>query len=164
MLLSELKWSGDVKTKKHPPEDLFATGSAAEIASWLKSSHGSKKSAMSALNFYINRAGKNLSASRKGTLEAAKKKLEESMEDDLSTEQLMELKWSGDVKTKKHPPEGLFADGSASAIVKWLTSSHSDKKGAVSALNFYINRAGKNLSADRKAVLKNALETLEAMK
>lgn len=157
MLLSELKWSGDVKAKKHPPEGLFADGSASDIALWLKSSHGDKKSAMSALNFYINRAGKNLSASRKATLDAVKKKLEESIE-------LTELKWSGDVKTKKHPPEGLFADGSASAIVKWLTSSHADKKGAVSALNFYINRAGKNLSADRKAVLKSALEKLEATK
>lgn len=77
---------------------------------------------------------------------------------------LQELKWSGDVKTKKHPPAGLFAEGSAGAIVKWLKSSHADKAGAVSALNFYINRAGKNLSTERKAVLKSALETLEAAK
>jgi hypothetical protein len=77
---------------------------------------------------------------------------------------LQELKWSGDVKTKKHPPEGLFAEGSAGAIVKWLKSAHADKKGAVSALNFYINRAGKNLPAERKAVLDSALKTLEGSK
>jgi hypothetical protein len=75
---------------------------------------------------------------------------------------LCELKWSGDVKAKKHPPEGLFAEGSASAIVKWLKSAHTDKAGAMSALNFYINRAGKNLSTERKAVLADAKKILEA--
>lgn len=71
MLLTEL-WSGNVKTKKHPPDGLFATGTAKEIADWLKSAHGDKKGAMDALNFYINRAGKNLSDSRKGVLSHAK--------------------------------------------------------------------------------------------
>ena len=162
MLLKEIKWSGDVKTKKHPPVDLFAKGSADKIVTWLKSAHANEAGAMEALNFYINRAGKNLSAERKATLEAAKKKLQESLDEE--QEQLLELKWSGDVKTKKHPPEGLFAEGTAGAIVKWLKSAHGDKAGAMSALNFYINRAGKNLSAARKAVLNSAKETLEASK
>jgi len=76
MLLQELKWSGDVKPKKHPPEGLFAEGSAAEIVAWLKSAHKDEAGAMAALNFYINRAGKNLSATRRATLESAKKKLQ----------------------------------------------------------------------------------------
>lgn len=77
---------------------------------------------------------------------------------------LLKELWSGDVKTKKHPPEGLFAEGSAAAIVKWLKSAHSDKKSATGALNFYINRAGKNLSAERKAVLDDAKKTLSDSK
>lgn len=71
MKLLEL-WSADVKTKKHPKEGLFATGSATEIANWLKDSHDDLKSAMGALNFYVNRAGKNLSDSQKGKLSHAK--------------------------------------------------------------------------------------------
>ena len=69
MKLFELK---DVKTKKHPKEGLFATGSASEIAAWLKSEHDDLKSAMGALNFYVNRAGKNLSDSQKGKMSHAK--------------------------------------------------------------------------------------------
>lgn len=65
-------------------------------------------------------------------------------------------KWSGDVKTKKHPPEGLFKEGSGEAIAKWLKSSHGDLKGAMSSLNFYRNRAGKNLSPERKKALDSA--------
>jgi hypothetical protein len=38
------------------------------------------QSAMSMLNFYINRAGKNLSAARKRTLEAAKTELRRQFE------------------------------------------------------------------------------------
>ena len=41
-----------------------------------------RQSAMSMLNFYINRAGKNLSASRKRTLERAKEKLRQLFESD----------------------------------------------------------------------------------
>jgi hypothetical protein len=73
-----------------------------------------------------------------------------------------EAQWSGSVATKKHPPEDLFSEGSAGAIVKWLKSAHKDLKGAMSALNFYINRAGKNLPAARKAVLDQAKEQLAA--
>jgi Protein of unknown function (DUF3175) len=65
-------------------------------------------------------------------------------------------KWSSDVKTKKHPPEGLFKDGSADEIASWLKKSHKGDHGkASSALNFYINRAGKNLSDERKKVLES---------
>ena len=63
--------------------DIFKTGSAESIAESLKrsSTHSRRRkgtpfqSAMSMLNFYINRAGKNLPASRKKTLQQAKEEL-----------------------------------------------------------------------------------------
>lgn len=71
---------------------------------------------------------------------------------------LLESKWSADVKTKKHPPEGLFASGTEAEITSWLIKSHGDN--AIDALNFYINRAGKNLSDDRKDVLDKVKDNL----
>lgn len=68
------KWSGDVKTKWHPKEGFFDR-SATEIASGLKSASDDLKQAMSRLNFYINRAGDNLSSEDKSRLELAKDKL-----------------------------------------------------------------------------------------
>jgi len=80
------KWSGKV-TRESDALDLekgvFKKGSAREIARSLKrSAERSKRrksaplrSAMSMLTFYINRAGKDLSAGRKRTLEAAKDEL-----------------------------------------------------------------------------------------
>lgn len=70
-IMSEAIWSGDVKTKWHPPEGLF-TKSADEIANVLKKESPNLKVAMSRLNFYINRAGKNLDPKRKAELEKAK--------------------------------------------------------------------------------------------
>ena len=62
--------------------DIFKTGSAQSIAESLKrsSTHRRRKgtpfqSAMSMLNFYINRAGKNLPKTRRATLERAKREL-----------------------------------------------------------------------------------------
>ena len=74
---------------------------------------------------------------------------------------LLEL-WSAKVKTKKHPKEGLFATGSATEIAAWLKKSHEDLKGAMGALNFYINRAGKNLSDTDKAKLAHVKSLLHA--
>jgi hypothetical protein len=82
------KWSGrvtatsDALDLKH---DVFKQRSATAIARSLKRSaersHRRKsdpyRSAMSMLVFYINRAGRNLSASRRRTLEAAKDELRE---------------------------------------------------------------------------------------
>jgi hypothetical protein len=67
-------------------KDIFSTGTADEIAQSLKrsSTHSKRRkgtpyqSAMSMLNFYINRAGRNLPRSRKSTLEQAKRKLREA--------------------------------------------------------------------------------------
>ncbi len=66
--------------------DIFKTGTAQEIADSLKRSLTRSKrrkgtpfqSAMSMLNFYINRAGRNLSKDRRNTLERAKGRLREA--------------------------------------------------------------------------------------
>ena len=79
------KWSADVTAHSDAldlEEGVF-TGSADEVAQSLKRSAEASdrrksspfRSAMSMLTFYINRAGRNLPASRKRTLEAAKGKL-----------------------------------------------------------------------------------------
>jgi hypothetical protein len=80
------KWSAKVTETSDAldlEEDVFKSRSAKRIAASLKRSaeHSRRRkaspfqSAMSMLNFYINRAGKNLSASRKRVLEAAKTEL-----------------------------------------------------------------------------------------
>jgi hypothetical protein len=85
---SPRKWSARV-TQQSDALDLeshiFKSGSADRIAKSLKrSAERSKRrkgtpyqSAMSMLNFYINRGGKNLSASRNRVLERAKNRLRE---------------------------------------------------------------------------------------
>jgi len=75
--------TSDAMDVKH---EVFKNGSAAEIATSLKTaSERSRRrkaspfqSAMSMLNFYINRGGRNLGKERKQTLEQAKKKLREA--------------------------------------------------------------------------------------
>ncbi|QRE00325.1 hypothetical protein [Burkholderia phage BCSR5] len=69
------KWSKKVKTKWEPPEGLF-TESAEKIAQGLKRGHTDLQGAMGSLNYYINRAGKNLSDADKKRLEAVKPKLQ----------------------------------------------------------------------------------------
>jgi len=71
-------------------------------------------------------------------------------------------KFISSVKVKVEPPEGLFAKESKAKIVKWLKTNHTDLQSAMSSLNFYINRAGKNLDADRKAELESAKDDLRA--
>lgn len=80
------KWSADVTEHSHAldlEKDVFRQSSAKAIAQSLKrsaeaSTHRKSspfRSAMSMLNFYINRAGHNLPESRKATLERAKGEL-----------------------------------------------------------------------------------------
>ncbi len=75
-------------------------------------------------------------------------------------------KWSAKVDTDStHPDEGLF-NQSASAIAKALASKKVSPKGSASGmrmLNFYINRAGKNLSSERHAELEKAKDKLSAI-
>lgn len=69
-------WSDDVKTKWHPPEGFFEQP-AEEIAQGLKSASDGVAQAMDRLDFYINRAGVNLSEEAKSKLEKAKEILHE---------------------------------------------------------------------------------------
>ena len=72
-------------------------------------------------------------------------------------------KWSKAVETDStHPGSGLF-NKSARTIARELASPEVSPKGAASGmrmLTFYINRAGKNLSAKRLKVLENAKKLL----
>jgi Protein of unknown function (DUF3175) len=68
-------------------------------------------------------------------------------------------RWSASVTTDStHPPEGLF-NKPAAVIARSLASQRVSPKGPSSGmrmLSFYINRAGHNLSASRKAELERA--------
>jgi hypothetical protein len=86
---SPQKWSHHVMETSDAMDiehDVFKTGSAESIAQSLKrsSTHSRRRkgtpfqSAMSMLNFYINRAGKNLPKTRRATLQQAKRKLREA--------------------------------------------------------------------------------------
>ncbi len=83
---SKRYWSADVSEHSDAldlEKDVFTLRSPRGIAQSLKRSaeHSRRRksspyrSAMSMLTFYLNRAGKNLSAARKRTLEAAKDEL-----------------------------------------------------------------------------------------
>ncbi|MFM0227480.1 DUF3175 domain-containing protein [Paraburkholderia dipogonis] len=86
---SPKKWSHHVMETSDAMDiqhDVFKTGSAESIAQSLKQSSTKSRrrkgtpfqSAMSMLNFYINRAGRNLSKTRRDTLQQAKRKLREA--------------------------------------------------------------------------------------
>jgi hypothetical protein len=72
-------------------------------------------------------------------------------------------KWSAGVTTDStHPREGLF-NQDAKTIARELASKKVSPKGPSSGmrmLTFYINRAGKNLPANRVRVLENAKQLL----
>ena len=72
-------------------------------------------------------------------------------------------RWSASVTTDStHPPAGLF-NKSASVIARTLASKKVSPKGPGSGmrmLTFYINRAGHNLSAARRAELRKAKSLL----
>lgn len=72
-------------------------------------------------------------------------------------------KWVAKVKTDStHPPEGLF-NRSAAAIARSLASKKVSPKGPGSGmrmLTYFINRAGRNLSARRRAELEKAKSLL----
>ena len=75
-------------------------------------------------------------------------------------------KWSAKVNTDStHPDQGLFKK-SPSVIAKALASRKVSPKGPVSGmriLNFYINRAGENLSESRHAALEKAKTILSGI-
>ena len=80
------KWSGKVSKTSNAMDlkkDVFKQSNPKKIAQSVKASAArsprkkttAKRSAMSMLNFYVNRAGKNLSSAEKKKLEKAKKEL-----------------------------------------------------------------------------------------
>jgi tRNA(adenine34) deaminase len=72
-------------------------------------------------------------------------------------------KWVRNVKTDStHPPEDLFTR-SAATIARTLASKKVSPKGPGSGLRmltYFINRGGKNLSAERRKELTRAKEML----
>lgn len=72
---------------------------------------------------------------------------------------LDEKMWSGEIDTKWTPPVGFFTK-SAAEIARGLKSASKDYAQASRRLNFYINRSGKNLTADDKARLESAKTAL----
>jgi len=89
--------------------------------------------------------------------------LEEKVDEVLSLygslEEINEEKWSGKVETKWKPKEGFFKQ-SAEKIANGLHRNSKDLKTASSRLNFFINRAGTNLSKTDKSMLEHAKELL----
>jgi hypothetical protein len=81
-MAAKKRWVREVKTDStHPPEGLF-TKSPQEIARTLASKRVSPKgpgSGMRMLTYFINRAGKGLSATRRSKLERAKELLSEKV-------------------------------------------------------------------------------------
>ena len=74
------------------------------------------------------------------------------------------MKWSQKVKTiSTYPPKGLF-NKSGSVIASVMARSDVSPKGLGSAIRmvqFYINRAGKTLSPERKIQLEKAKKILQ---
>ena len=62
-------------------------------------------------------------------------------------------RWSKDIETRYHPPAGLFSAGSAKTIATTLLRDAPSEAVAMDRLNFYINRAGSNLTVARRRVL-----------
>lgn len=74
-------------------------------------------------------------------------------------------RWVSSVKTDStHPPSGLFTK-SAATIVRTLASKKVSPKGPGSGmrmLTYFMNRAGRGLSATRRAELQKAKSMLSA--
>ena len=72
---------------------------------------------------------------------------------------VVKRRWVANVKTDStHPAKGLFTK-SATAIAKALASKKVSPKGPASGmrmLNYYINRGGRGLTAERRRVLERA--------
>jgi len=76
-------------------------------------------------------------------------------------------RWVSDVKTvSTYPPEGIFTKD-AETIARTMARKDVSPKGTGSAIRmiqYFINRAGKGLPADRKSELEKAKEILRAKK
>jgi hypothetical protein len=72
-------------------------------------------------------------------------------------------KWSNKVKTKWHPPEGLFKNGSPEEIASTV-SQGVDLKTAMARLNFFLNRGGSNISPAIRKKVEKAKDILSSSK
>jgi Protein of unknown function (DUF3175) len=74
-------------------------------------------------------------------------------------------RWSHNVNTvSTYPPEGIFTEDSET-IARVMSSKEVSPKGIGSGIRmvqFFINRAGKNLSPERKAELEKAKEIMQS--
>jgi Protein of unknown function (DUF3175) len=74
-------------------------------------------------------------------------------------------RWAQDVKTvSTYPPEGLFTKDAAT-IARVMASKKVSPKGigsGIRMIQFFINRAGKDLPAERKEELEKAKRLLQA--
>jgi hypothetical protein len=74
-------------------------------------------------------------------------------------------KWVQNVKTvSTYPPEGIFTKD-AETIARVMSSKEVSPKGigsGIRMIQFYINRAGKNLSEARKGELEKAKEIMQS--
>lgn len=96
-----------------------------------------------------------------GTGWGGEERIPEIDDTEIDEEVTEKKKWSGDVKVEKEekPKEGTFS-GKAEDIVKELLKKAEGNKGtAMKKLQFYINRAGKNLS--NKAEIEKAKSILK---
>jgi len=71
-------------------------------------------------------------------------------------------KWSSRVKTKWHPPTGLFKNGSAQEIADTV-SQGADLKTAMARLNFYLNRGGSNIPLEQRTKVEKAKKILQKL-
>lgn len=54
--------------------------------------------------------------------------------------------WTENIKPKWHPREGLFTEKDPQVIANYLLKHSKDEAQAMQRLNFYMNRAGSNLT------------------
>jgi hypothetical protein len=71
VLENNKNWSDEVQTKFTPKKDIFKQSSE-EIAEYFYNNSKDLKQALARINFYLNRAGKNLKLEDKTRIEKAK--------------------------------------------------------------------------------------------
>ncbi len=83
----------------------------------------------------------------------------------MTAKQAATRRWVRDVKTvSTYPPQGTFTKD-AETIARTMASKKVSPKGigsGIRMIQFFINRAGKNLPPERKEALENAKRILQA--
>jgi tRNA(adenine34) deaminase len=113
------KWSAKVDTDStHPDQGLFNKNASAIALASKKVSPTGPAAGMRMLNFYINRAGKNLSASRKAELRKAKTHLSEIIAKQKSESPAKAAKKTTKKAAKKSPSKTAKKDASKKTSTK----------------------------------------------